>query len=111
MSVLTLTNPAGATYSGYLRNSAGTAAGTVGLNITGTGGLTLSGGNITYTGNTAVPSGGTLTLVNATAFASPVTDNGTLSIFTNGSDMFNGTPGFGESHQRHGRTGEVGANQ
>ena len=93
-SILTINSPNNSTFGGYLRNTAGAATGTIGLNITGTGGLTLSGGNISYTGSTAIPSGGTLTLVNATAFASPVTDNGTLGIFTNGSDMFNGTPGF-----------------
>ena len=98
-SILTINNPNNATFGGTIRNTAGGAStGTIGLNLAGSGGLTLSGPNILYTGPTTIASGGTLTLQNATGFNSPVTDNGTLNVFSSGSagiaQIISGTGGL-----------------
>ena len=58
--------------SGFVRNNDnGSNATTLGLNINGSGALTLSGANITYTGATNV-NGGTLGLQDTTAFGSAI---------------------------------------
>ncbi|MCC6125502.1 MAG: autotransporter-associated beta strand repeat-containing protein [Pirellulales bacterium] len=59
-SVLTVNNTVNYSYNGYLRDRAGgTSTGTLALVKNGPGTLTLSGANITYTGNTTI-SGGAL---------------------------------------------------
>ncbi len=66
--------------NGYVRDNAQpTQPYTLGLTVAGSGMLTLSGNQITYSGSTLV-SGGTLALSNCSAFASAVTNNSVLEL-------------------------------
>ncbi len=66
-------------FNGQIRNSYTGTTGPLGLTKTGAGKLTLSGGNIKYTGATTV-SEGTLVLSDTTAFASDITDDAVLEL-------------------------------
>lgn len=79
-SVLLTVNAANdCSFSGHVRNAASGTTGALGLTKTGAGKLTLSGGNIKYTGATTV-SEGTLVLADTTAFASDITDDASLEL-------------------------------
>ena len=82
--MLTLNNSAASSFDGYLRNTGTGGSGTLALNLAGTGTLTLIGGNISYSGGTTIGAGGNLFLQNTSAFASPVRNNGTLTVSATG---------------------------
>ena len=81
LSTLTVNNAVDNSFNGYLRNTS-IGTGTFALVKTGAGTLTLSGGNIGYTGGTTI-NGGKLVLQNVTSTAflgSSVVNNGTLEL-------------------------------
>jgi fibronectin-binding autotransporter adhesin len=91
ISTLVLNGGGNYFFNGYLRN----ATGVLGLTYSGSGVQTLSGGNITYTGNTTVNSG-TLQLYTTNAFNSPTTVNtGATLQFYGGNSGTAGTAGTG----------------
>lgn len=78
-SVLTVNAVNDCSFSGYFRNANSGTTGPLGLTKMGAGKLTLSGGNIKYTGVTTV-SEGTFVLSDTTAFSSDITDNALLEL-------------------------------
>ncbi|MBN2579004.1 MAG: autotransporter-associated beta strand repeat-containing protein [Pirellulales bacterium] len=89
-STLTVNNAADCSFNGYLRNTR-YGTGLLALAKSGAGTLTLSGGNIVYTGGTTI-NGGKLVLQNVTDpgfLASAVTNNGTLELSNPGDITWN----------------------
>jgi autotransporter-associated beta strand protein len=82
-SILTVHQTSDVLFPGFIRNTS-TGSGTLGLVKDGSGKLTLTGANITYTGTTTVNEG-TLVLSNATAYASASTVQGTGILRVSGS--------------------------
>ncbi|KRP32469.1 MAG: hypothetical protein ABS33_06455, partial [Verrucomicrobia subdivision 6 bacterium BACL9 MAG-120924-bin69] len=82
-SILTVHQTSDLVFPGFIRNTS-TGSGTLGLVKDGSGKLTLTGANITYTGTTTVNEG-TLVLSNATAYASASTVQGTGILRVSGS--------------------------
>jgi autotransporter-associated beta strand protein len=87
-SAITVTN------SSFNEGSTGTIAGTNGLTVQSNGAVTLGGVN-TYTGNTAISNGASLTLTNAGllgsgSYAGLITNNGTLTMGQSGSQTLSG---------------------
>ena len=90
-------------YNGFIRNrQSGTGTGLLNITINGTGVQTLAGGNITYTGATAI-NGGRLVLQSTTAFASNITNNAELEL------QANSTWTFGNSITGSGNVTKTGA--
>ena len=91
-ATLTVAGPGNSSFSGFMRNTS-SGAGTLALTTSGNAALSLSGGNIRYTGATSV-SGGTLTLQDTTAFASAVSvgPSGTLVLVRSSTGFANRSP-------------------
>src|SRR5205085_2519842 len=84
-STLTVSSATNSSFNGFMRSRAGgTGTGTLNLTKGGSGALTLSGANITYTGATSV-NGGQLLLFNAMAYNSPTTVNSGAKLSWSGS--------------------------
>ena len=71
-STLTINQNTDTTYTGYIRDNTANDAFTISIIKSGIGSLTLGGGDVSYTGSTAV-NGGKLVLFNTGNFQSPTT--------------------------------------
>lgn len=88
-AVLTLAGGGDYYYNGYIRNrSGGTATGTIGLTMSGSGSQTLAGTNILYTGPTTISSG-LVRLRDTTGFASDIINNSKLELERTNSTTWN----------------------
>ena len=91
-ATLTVNNAAPYAFNGYLRDTnSGTGVGSLSLVKNGIGTLTLSGGNITYSGSTSV-SGGMLVVQDVTnsRFGGGITDNANVNVNSSSTMQFNG---------------------